>query len=155
MDNHPQAFISAFGFTWGPCRLSHAACGLGRVCTAISRDPHRSSMLLTALNCSAPLSTRPVLAMHRSVACSAAKSVRLAVVGDVHGQWCPDRDAAALQALHADFTLFVGDFGNERVPLVRQIAELEAPKAVILVSVIISVRHLYAWLARHYQTSTC
>lgn len=76
--------------------------------------------------------------------------VRLAVVGDVHGQWSP-ADAAALQALRADAVLWVGecaaaiqpaglrstsfnipraplaragDIGNEDVGLVQQIAAL-------------------------------
>jgi hypothetical protein len=37
------------------------------------------------------------------------KRVRLAVVGDVHGQWGP-ADAAALKALQADAVLWVGEW---------------------------------------------
>lgn len=62
----------------------------------------------------------------------AARSARLAVVGDVHGAWCSARDGAALRALQPDITLLVGDFGNEDVELVEQIAGLPLPKAVIL-----------------------
>lgn len=90
-------------------------------------------MLSSALSCSAsyPASFMPTIS--RTVMCSAASSVRFAVVGDVHGQWCPNRDAAALHALNADMTLFVGDIGNEKVTLVQQIADLDVRKAVILV----------------------
>jgi hypothetical protein len=38
-----------------------------------------------------------------------------------------------LVCLLQDFTLFVGDFGNERVSVVKKIASIDAPKAVILV----------------------
>jgi uncharacterized protein (TIGR04168 family) len=52
-------------------------------------------------------------------------------VGDIHDQWSVD-DAEALHQLRVDLVLFVGDFGNEAVALVRQIAAVEIPKAVIL-----------------------
>ncbi|MEB3289480.1 MAG: TIGR04168 family protein [Leptolyngbya sp.] len=58
-------------------------------------------------------------------------SITLAVVGDVHDQWS-EADGLALQQLGVDLALFVGDFGNEAVALVRQIARLDLPKAVIL-----------------------
>ncbi|GLI59666.1 hypothetical protein VaNZ11_001605 [Volvox africanus] len=58
--------------------------------------------------------------------------LRLAIVGDVHGAWVADRDEAALRLLAPDLTLLLGDFGNEDVALVRQVAELGLPKAVIL-----------------------
>lgn len=57
--------------------------------------------------------------------------MRLAVVGDVHGQWS-ERDEAALRWLGADMALFVGDFGEEVVELVGRVAALDVPKAVIL-----------------------
>jgi hypothetical protein len=38
-----------------------------------------------------------------------------------------------LVCLLQDFTLFVGDFGNERVSVVKDIASIDTPKAVILV----------------------
>jgi len=38
---------------------------------------------------------------------------RFAIVGDVHDQWQPAQDYAALVRLNIDFFLFVGDFGNE------------------------------------------
>ncbi|OLP17353.1 TIGR04168 family protein [Leptolyngbya sp. 'hensonii'] len=56
---------------------------------------------------------------------------RMAVVGDVHDLW-DDREERALRALGVDLVLLVGDFGNEAVPLVRSIAALDLPKAVIL-----------------------
>lgn len=68
----------------------------------------------------------------QSVMSRSSKRVRLAVVGDIHGQWGP-ADAAALRALEADAVLWVGDIGNEDVGLVQQIAELAVgQKAVIL-----------------------
>ncbi|MBP0002674.1 MAG: TIGR04168 family protein [Cyanobacteria bacterium SBC] len=57
--------------------------------------------------------------------------IRIAVIGDVHDRW-DDADAAALQHLDVRLALFVGDFGNESVDVVRRIAELDLPKAVIL-----------------------
>ena len=56
---------------------------------------------------------------------------RLAIVGDVHDLWT-GHDVVALKALHPDLTLFVGDIGNEAVELVRSIAALDVPKAVVL-----------------------
>jgi len=58
-------------------------------------------------------------------------SLTLAVIGDVHDQWDSD-DESALQGLGIDLALFVGDFGNEAVDLVRAIAHLDLPKAVVL-----------------------
>lgn len=58
------------------------------------------------------------------------KTLRIAVIGDVHDQW-EEQDAVALQALQVDLALFVGDFGNESVEIVRAIAALDIPKASI------------------------
>ena len=57
--------------------------------------------------------------------------LKIAVVGDVHDQWEAE-DGEALHHLGVDLALFVGDFGNESVGVVRSIASLEIPKAVIL-----------------------
>lgn len=65
------------------------------------------------------------------IAPSLDQTCRIAVVGDVHDQW-GEEDAIALRHLAIDLVLFVGDFGNEVVDLVRQIAALDLPKAVIL-----------------------
>ncbi|KAK9812544.1 hypothetical protein WJX73_007673 [Symbiochloris irregularis] len=63
---------------------------------------------------------------------SAAKGcVRLAIVGDVHGQYGPE-DEAAIRSLGVDATLFVGDFGEEDVELVQQIASGDTPRFTIL-----------------------
>jgi uncharacterized protein (TIGR04168 family) len=59
------------------------------------------------------------------------KTLKIAIVGDVHDQW-NDLDASALQGLGVDLVLFVGDFGNEAVGIVRQVAALPLPKAVML-----------------------
>lgn len=57
--------------------------------------------------------------------------ISIAVVGDIHGQW--DReDDSALQHLGVDLVLFVGDFGNEAVDVVRRIASIKTPKASIM-----------------------
>jgi uncharacterized protein (TIGR04168 family) len=55
----------------------------------------------------------------------------LTVVGDVHRWWRP-ADAAFLERSRPDLSLFVGDLGDEDVPIVRAIASLPVPKAVIL-----------------------
>ncbi len=57
--------------------------------------------------------------------------IKIAVVGDVHDLWEAE-DELALKHLGVDLVLFVGDFGNESVEIVRQIAEIKLPKAVIL-----------------------
>ncbi len=58
-------------------------------------------------------------------------SCRIAIVGDIHGQW-DATDARTLQALNVDLVLFVGDYGNEAVDIVRQISQLDLPKAAIM-----------------------
>lgn len=63
---------------------------------------------------------------------SATNRQRLAIVGDVHDAWGP-RDEAALRCISGlSMVLFVGDFGNENVRLVKHVSELPLPKAVIL-----------------------
>lgn len=57
--------------------------------------------------------------------------IKIAVVGDVHDQWC-EKDEEALQYLGVDLVLFVGDFGNESIEIVSKISSLSLPKAVIL-----------------------
>lgn len=57
--------------------------------------------------------------------------ITIAVVGDVHDQWS-EADSLALQHLNVDLVLFVGDFGNEAVGVVRDIAKIPTPKAVIM-----------------------
>lgn len=61
----------------------------------------------------------------------ATGSNTIAIIGDVHDQWSP-ADAQALESLDVDLALFVGDFGNEAITIVRQIAAVSVPKAVIL-----------------------
>jgi uncharacterized protein (TIGR04168 family) len=58
-------------------------------------------------------------------------SLKIAVVGDVHDQW-EQEDGVALKYLGVDLVLFVGDFGNESVEVVREVASLDMPKAVVL-----------------------
>lgn len=57
--------------------------------------------------------------------------LKIAVIGDVHDLWEAE-DEQALRHLGVDLVLFVGDFGNENVELVRRIAALDLPKAVVL-----------------------
>ncbi|CAM8965945.1 unnamed protein product [Rhodiola kirilowii] len=69
-----------------------------------------------------------------------SRTVRIAVVGDVHDDWDLREDSKALQLLQPDLVLFtgkcynrlLGDFGNENVELVQSVSELNMPKAVIL-----------------------
>ena len=54
---------------------------------------------------------------------------RIVVVGDIHNQWT-GQDEQALSSLEPDLVLFVGDFGNESLETVRQVAQLPFPKAI-------------------------
>lgn len=67
----------------------------------------------------------------RMLMAKASKSMTLAVVGDVHGAW-DEEDEAALAGLGVDLVVFVGDFGNEDVELINRISQMPLPKAVIL-----------------------
>jgi uncharacterized protein (TIGR04168 family) len=58
-------------------------------------------------------------------------TLKIAVVGDVHDQWEVE-DGIALKYLGVDLALFVGDFGNESVEVVRAIASLDIPKAAVM-----------------------
>ncbi|WP_017654283.1 TIGR04168 family protein [Fortiea contorta] len=58
-------------------------------------------------------------------------NLKIAVVGDVHDQWEAE-DGIALKHLGVDLVLFVGDFGNESVEVVRAIASLDLPKAAVM-----------------------
>ncbi len=55
-------------------------------------------------------------------------STRIAVIGDIHNHW-NTQDHLALKSLNVDLALFVGDFGNEAVDVVKQIATLDLPIA--------------------------
>ncbi|WP_017715947.1 TIGR04168 family protein [Kamptonema formosum] len=59
------------------------------------------------------------------------KPIKIAVIGDVHDQW-EEADRQSLKHLGVELVLFVGDFGNESLPVVRAIAGLDIPKAAIL-----------------------
>ncbi len=60
-----------------------------------------------------------------------SKNLKIAVVGDIHDQWEVE-DGIALKHLGVDLVLFVGDFGNESVEVVRAIASLDIPKAAVM-----------------------
>lgn len=57
--------------------------------------------------------------------------LQIAIVGDIHDQWHEIGDRQALELLEVDCVLFVGDFGNEAVEIVRQVVALPQPKAAI------------------------
>jgi uncharacterized protein (TIGR04168 family) len=59
------------------------------------------------------------------------KTIKIAVIGDIHHQWQLE-DNLILEHLGVNLALFVGDFGNESVEVVRQIAALNIPKAAIM-----------------------
>lgn len=61
-----------------------------------------------------------------------SRSIRIAIVGDVHDDWDLEEDSRALHFLQPDLVLFTGDYGNENVELVRSISTLDIPKSVIL-----------------------
>ena len=56
---------------------------------------------------------------------------RIAVIGDVHYLW-NDYDYQALKFFDVDLVLFVGDFGNEALSIVKEIASIDLPKAVVM-----------------------
>jgi uncharacterized protein (TIGR04168 family) len=58
-------------------------------------------------------------------------TVKIAVIGDVHEQW-EQEDGLALVHWDIDLVLFVGDFGNEAVEVVRRIASVPIPKATVM-----------------------
>ena len=60
-----------------------------------------------------------------------SKTIKIAVVGDIHDQW-EEEDGIALKELGVDLVLFVGDFGNESVEVVKAVAQLSIPKAVVM-----------------------
>ncbi len=60
-----------------------------------------------------------------------AQNIKIAVVGDIHDHW-QDVDNEALSFLGVDLALFVGDFGNESVPVVRLISAAPVTKAAIM-----------------------
>lgn len=57
--------------------------------------------------------------------------IKIAVVGDIHDQWEAE-DRIALEHLGVDLVLFVGDFGNEAIAVIREVAATEIPFAAIL-----------------------
>ncbi len=59
-----------------------------------------------------------------------SKPIKIAIVGDIHDRW-EAADETALQHLGVDLVLFVGDFGNESVQVVREIAAVKLPKATV------------------------
>ena len=59
------------------------------------------------------------------------KNIKIAVVGDVHDLW-NEYDYQALNFLQVDLVLFVGDFGNESLQVVKKIAAINIPKVTIL-----------------------
>lgn len=61
----------------------------------------------------------------------AKQTIKLAAIGDIHDRWEAE-DAAALKSLGVDLALFVGDFGNESVEIVRLISQIQLPKAAIM-----------------------
>jgi len=60
----------------------------------------------------------------------AGATLKIAAIGDIHHQWEP-ADNETLEHLGVDLALFVGDFGNESVEVVRTIASLQLPFAAI------------------------
>lgn len=59
---------------------------------------------------------------------SSSPAIKIAVIGDIHDAW-DEEDPKALAQLGVDLVLFVGDFGNEAVEVVRAVSTLELPYA--------------------------
>ncbi len=59
------------------------------------------------------------------------RNIKIAVVGDIHDLW-NEYDLQALEFLKIDLVLFVGDFGNESLNIVKNIAQISIPKVAIL-----------------------
>ena len=57
--------------------------------------------------------------------------VKIAVVGDIHDLWELE-DNAALSHLNVDLAMFLGDYGNEAVDVVRRIAAIPLPKVAVM-----------------------
>lgn len=58
-------------------------------------------------------------------------TIKIAVIGDVHEHW-NEYDQEILKFLGVDLVLFVGDFGNESLNIIQQIAKVDIPKALIM-----------------------
>ena len=70
--------------------------------------------------------------MHQPSAQKEAKtSIKIAVVGDIHDLWQLE-DNAALTHLNVDLAMFLGDYGNEAVEVVRRIAAVNLPKVAVM-----------------------
>lgn len=57
--------------------------------------------------------------------------LRIAVIGDIHDLW-EFKDNEALRHLNVDLALFLGDYGNEAIEVVRCIAAVDVPKAAVM-----------------------
>lgn len=66
--------------------------------------------------------------MHQS---PTQNQVKIAVVGDIHDLWELE-DNAALSHLNVDLAIFLGDYGNEAVEVVRRIAAVDLPKVAVM-----------------------
>ena len=58
-----------------------------------------------------------------AMATTGGERFRILCVGDVHGQW-DSTDKSAILSLKPNLVLFVGDYGNESIEIVKQIGEL-------------------------------
>jgi len=65
------------------------------------------------------------------MSCPHTPSLKLAVIGDVHDHW-DDDSATALSSLNADIAIFVGDFGNENVEIVKKIASYPGKNKIFM-----------------------
>ncbi|MEO0479755.1 MAG: TIGR04168 family protein [Planctomycetota bacterium] len=62
---------------------------------------------------------------------STDSTYKIRALGDVHGQWGDD-DARLLESGDQDFTVFVGDLGDENAEIVEDVASVDCELAVIL-----------------------
>jgi uncharacterized protein (TIGR04168 family) len=72
----------------------------------------------------------PLVIMTPSSTPQSRPTLRIAAIGDIHDCWTAT-DNALIEQLDVDLVLFVGDFGNESLPTIRQVARIPRPAAAI------------------------
>ena len=72
-------------------------------------------------------------------------AIRLAIIGDVHGDWDSREDGQALQALDCDAAVFIGDFNEGEHDMPTPIQHLALHKhAGVNIAKQVS-QHAYLW----------
>lgn len=112
----PLLAVRCGGFAWGAPR--HA--------TLSARYARRRFIMTASASSPSPPSSSPAAAAGSGEGGGALTTVRIVCVGDIHDQWSATDARLMHTVLRPDLALFVGDFGNENVPLVRAVASYAA-----------------------------